>query len=260
MNAVLKYPGSKWRIAKEIVSMIPRHHSYLEPYFGSGAVFFNKIPSAIETINDLDNDVPNLFRCIRENPDRLASIVTAIPYSRYEYEAAYRVLSDDEYDRAVSFLIRCWMGYGYRTCGHTVGWKNDVQGRESMYALRAWYSLPDKILMIAERLKMVQIENRPALDVVRRFNYPNVFMYIDPPYVKDTRLSKRQQYKFEMTNTEHVDLLEELKRTDAKVMISGYESELYNDILTGWDKVYLKSNRENGAPTQEVIWMNYKLD
>lgn len=92
MNAVLKYPGSKWRIAKEIASMIPHHHSYVEPYFGSGAVFFNKSPSAIETINDLDNDVPNLFRCIRENPDRLASMVAAIPYSRYEYESAYRIL------------------------------------------------------------------------------------------------------------------------------------------------------------------------
>lgn len=129
-----------------------------------------------------------------------------------------------------------------------------------MYALRAWYSLPDKILLIAERLKTVQIENRPALDVIRRFNYPNVFMYIDPPYVKDTRLSKRQQYKFEMTNAEHVDLLEELKRTEAKVMISGYESELYNDLLTGWEKVYLRSNRESGKATQEVIWMNFKPD
>lgn len=74
MKAVLKYPGSKWRIAQNIISMIPNHHSYLEPYFGSGAVFFTKDPSAIETINDLDNDIPNLFKCIRNDPERLRQI------------------------------------------------------------------------------------------------------------------------------------------------------------------------------------------
>ena len=59
MKPVLKYPGSKWRIAGEIVARIPEHHTYLEPFFGSGAVFFSKEPSRIEMINDLDNNVPN---------------------------------------------------------------------------------------------------------------------------------------------------------------------------------------------------------
>ena len=89
MKAILKYPGSKWRIAAEIVKRIPEHHSYLEPYFGSGAVFFNKKPSDIEMINDLDNEVPNLFKCIRDDPGRLAARVTMTPYSRYEYETAH---------------------------------------------------------------------------------------------------------------------------------------------------------------------------
>ena len=132
MKAILKYPGSKWRIADEIVKRIPEHHSYLEPFFGSGAVFFNKESSAIETINDLDNEIPNLFRCIRDDPEKLAARVTLTPYSRYEYENAYGGVPADEYDQAMQFLIRCWQGYGYRVNGK-VGWKNDVQGRESMY-------------------------------------------------------------------------------------------------------------------------------
>ena len=86
MRSVLKYPGSKWRIAKWIVSMIPEHHSYLEPYFGSGAVFFTKPKSKIETINDLDNNVVNLFDIIRSNPEPLIKAVEATPYSRTEYE------------------------------------------------------------------------------------------------------------------------------------------------------------------------------
>lgn len=89
VKSILKYPGSKWRIAQWIISHFPKHHSYLEPFFGSGAVFFNKKPSNIETINDLDLNVVNLFRCIRENPVKLSKIVEATPYSRYEYDQAY---------------------------------------------------------------------------------------------------------------------------------------------------------------------------
>ena len=84
MRQVLKYPGSKWNIAGKLAGLIPEHHSYVEPYFGSGALFFTKPPSAIETINDLDSDVTNLFRCIREDSERLARIVMVIPYSRKE--------------------------------------------------------------------------------------------------------------------------------------------------------------------------------
>ena len=60
MRQVLKYPGSKWKIANQLAELIPDHHSYVEPFFGSGALFFNKLPSNIETINDMDHDVVNL--------------------------------------------------------------------------------------------------------------------------------------------------------------------------------------------------------
>ena len=76
MKPVLKYPGSKWRLAEWIVSLMPPHKSYLEPFFGSGAVFFKKPPSRIETINDLDGEIINLFRCIREQPEELMRAVT----------------------------------------------------------------------------------------------------------------------------------------------------------------------------------------
>ena len=93
-------------------------------------------------------------------------------------------------------MIRCWQGYGYRTNGNKTGWKNDVQGRERAYALKKWYRLPENIEVVAERLRTVQIECRPAIDLIERFNCENVFMYLDPPYVLKTRNSK--QYKHEM--------------------------------------------------------------
>ena len=87
MRTVLKYPGSKWNIAGQLVNLIPEHHSYVEPFFGSGAVLFNKQLSAIETVNDLDSNVVNLFRCIQVDPERLARMVMTTPFSREIYDS-----------------------------------------------------------------------------------------------------------------------------------------------------------------------------
>ena len=89
MRSVLKYPGSKWNIASRLVELIPEHHSYVEPFFGSGALLFNKPASDIETINDLDHDVVNLFRCIQEDAEHLAAMVMTTPFSREKYEDTY---------------------------------------------------------------------------------------------------------------------------------------------------------------------------
>ena len=260
MRNVLKYPGSKWNIAGQIINLIPEHHSYVEPYFGSGAVFFNKPASNIETINDLDSDVVNLFRCIQKDAEKLARIVATTPFSREVYDRQFETTEEktDPFERAAGFLVKCWQGHGFRTNGYKVGWKNDVQGRESMYALWNWYRLPEWIIDIVECLRQVQIENRPAMEVIKRFNYENVFMYIDPPYLLDTRAGK--QYKHEMTDADHEELLKELLQNKAKIMISGYESDMYNDYLKDWNKMHFSSCAEHGKQRTEVVWMNYEME
>ena len=262
MRTVLKYPGSKWNIASQLVELIPKHHSYVEPFFGSGAVLFNKPPSDIETINDLDSDVTNLFRCIQKDSERLSRLVMTTPFSREEYdrqfEGAAETLYASSFQRAAGFLIKCWQGHGFRTNGYKVGWKNDVVGRERAYALWNWYRLPEWIIDIAERLRMVQIENRPALEVIERFNHAGVFIYIDPPYVLGTRTGK--QYKHEMPDVEHEELLKISLQSKAKIMISGYESEMYNDYLAGWERKRFSSCAEHGKPRIETVWMNYEAD
>lgn len=260
MRQVLKYPGSKWNIARQLVELIPEHHSYVEPYFGSGAVLFNKPPSHIETVNDLDSDVTNLFKCIQKDSERLARLVMTTPFSREEYDKQFEGIDQTMYassfQRAAGFLIRCWQGHGFRTNGYKFGWKNDVVGRERAYALWNWYRLPEWIIDIAERLRKVQIENRPALEVIERFNYSNVFMYIDPPYILGVRAGK--QYKHEMSDSDHEEILKTALQSKAKIMISGYESDMYNDYLKGWNKVCFSSCAEHGKPRTEVVWMNYQ--
>lgn len=265
LNCVLKYPGSKWRIVDKLVELIPPHHTYLEPYLGSGAVFFRKAPSDIETINDLDWDVVNLFQCIREEPERLARLIMTTPYSRQMYEDAFKsdpimeVLSEgNRFLKACQFLVRCWQGHGFRSNGYKVGWKNDVQGRERMYALWNWYRLPEWVIEIAERLRRVQIECSPAIDLMERYDYENVFMYLDPPYLLGTRSGKQKQYKHEMSDEDHEEMLQKAIGSKAKIMISGYASEMYDDMLAGWRRKEFRSHAEMGNRWTEVVWMNYE--
>ncbi len=256
MKAVVKYPGSKWSIAQWIISFFPEHHSYVEPFFGSGAVLFNKHRSHIETVNDLDGNVVNLFECIRSDPEKLARSIYLTPYSREVYERVFRENPEDPFEKALNFYIRLNMGHGFRTTGEKVGWKNDVQGRARSYASQDWCNLPEKIIAAAERLRGVQIENRPAVDVIQRFNYPNVLIYCDPPYMLQTRHGK--QYRCEMKEADHIELLETLIQHKGYVIISGYETDLYNLVLNGWYKQSVKAYSQVHSLKKETVWMNFQ--
>ncbi len=256
MKAIFKYPGSKWGIARWIIGFFPEHHSYLEPFAGSLAVLMNKPRSNIETVNDLDGNVVNLFEWIRRDPERLAHEIYWTPYSRKVYEDAFAWTPEDSLGKAVNFYIRLNMGHGFRTNGEKVGWKNDVQGRERAYAAQDWGSLPERIMQAAERLRGVQIENRPAVDVIERFNYPNVLTYIDPPYVLSTRHGK--QYRYELEDKGQNELLDVVLGHKGAVMLSGYDNELYNDRLKGWHREETECRSQVGSRKREVLWMNFE--
>lgn len=252
----MKYPGSKWGIADWIIGYFPEHHSYLEPFLGSGAVLFHKPRSNIETVNDLDGNVINLFEWIKTDPERLAYEIYYTPYARQAYEKAFSCQPKDSLQKAVNFYIRLNMGHGFRTNGEKVGWKNDVQGRERAYAAKDWCDLPQKIYQAAERLRGVQIECRPAVELIRRFNHPGVLIYADPPYVLSTRHGK--QYKHEMDDTEQNVLLDALIAHKGPVILSGYENELYNQRLYGWHKEETTSHTQVGSKKREILWMNFE--
>lgn len=257
-NAVIKYPGSKWGMAKTIIDLFPEHHSYLEPFLGSGAVLFKKPRSNIETVNDLDDNVVNLFEWIRKDPERLAHEICWTPYARKIYDDSYVLEPKDSLEKAVYFYIRLNMGYGFRTNGEKTGWKNDIQGREKAYAAQDWCSLPEKIMQAAERLRGVQIECRPAVDVIQRFNHSKVLIYADPPYVLSTRHGK--QYRYEMDDPAQNDLLDVLLAHKGPVVLSGYDNELYNDRLRGWYRKEMISYSQVASKKKEVLWMNYNPD
>lgn len=255
MKSILKYPGSKWGIASWIIDFFPEHHSYLEPFFGSGAVLFNKTRSNIETVNDLDDNVTNLFEWIKKDPERLAKEIYFTPYARQVYEESYRRVEKNSLYKAVNFYIRCQMGHGFRTTGERVGWKRDVQARERAYAAKDWSELPDQILQAAERLRGVQIENRPAVELIEKFNFRNVLIYCDPPYMLSTRHGK--QYRKELDNSGHEELLEVLRCHKGPALVSGYDNALYNELLKDWCRKEIDTYTQSNSKRREVVWMNY---
>lgn len=256
MNTLLNYPGAKWGMAKQIVSLMPPHRSYLEPFFGSGAVLFNKPPSAIETVNDIDGDIVNFFRVLREQPDDLADAIALTPYSRDVFDDAHENRGSSDFDRAYRFAVRSKMGHGFKTYQKT-GFKMDVYARENSYAVKCWNRLPGDLLKAAVRLKDVQIEHRPALDLIRRFNYDNVLIYADPPYLLNTRGGK--QYRHEMTERDHVQLLDALKQHKGTVILSGYPSEMYDRELAGWSRIDRKAYNQNSDQRTEMLWCNFDV-
>ena len=256
MNAVLKYPGAKNRLAPWICKYIPEHKVYVEPFFGGGAVFFNKEPSYLEIINDIDGDVVNFFQVLRDNPDEIIDKIRFTPYARDEYNSAYgSCKEEDSAERARIFAVKCWQGFG---CGNRYknGYRRGI-GETSPNPARAWDKLPETLLLAADRLKNAQIENYDAIRLIESVRGGNTFIYCDPPYLEGTR--KKYLYNHEMEDDAHERLLDVLVKSDCKIMISGYENELYNKRLKGWRKESKNTTAECSVKRTEVIWMNYEI-
>lgn len=254
MKAILKYPGAKNRLAEWIVSYIPEHKVYLEPYAGSLAVFLNKPRSHIETVNDIHDEVVNFFKVVRDKGDDLYDRLKNTPYSRTEYDFSYQLMStDDDVERARKFCVRCWQGFGCSNVYHS-GFKSGQQA-VSPNPAKGWTQLPETIKEAIERLKGVQIEHLDAVELIKRYNTPDVFIYLDPPYLNRTR--KDHLYKHEMSDKQHIELLEIIIKHPGKILISGYENDLYNEMLQNWRKAHKNTIAESGHKRIETLWMNY---
>lgn len=253
MKAVLSYPGSKWNLAKWIINHIPPHTTYLEPFFGSGAVFFNKTPSKTETINDIDDNVVNLFQVIRDQPQELIALIEMTPWARHEYLISFEKTGDALED-ARRFLIRCWQAFASPTYSKP-GWRNDINALKYSSLTSTWKKLPVRILNMVDRLKNAQIDNQPALKIIERYHSKNVLIYADPPYPAGTKQGKKL-YKYEMTDFEHIQLLDTLNSHPGPVLLSGYACSLYDKRLKSWTRHTIQAQNGRGRKKEEVLWVN----
>jgi DNA adenine methylase len=248
---VLKYRGSKWRLAPWIIAQFPPHTTYIEPFFGSGAVFFSKAPVAHEILNDLSGDVVNLFRMVREHGRALAALIQMTPWSRAEYDASYAAC-DERLEAARRFLVRCWQAQHLDFTRHTA-WRHHGPAAHTAVTV-LWAQLPHRLLQAVARLQQAEIECLPALQVIAKHARSDVLLYVDPPYVLQTR-GRRRLYAKEMQDDEHVQLLQALNAHPGPVVLSGYPSHLYEQHLGRWQRSEAPAIAEGGGRRTEVLWV-----
>ncbi len=251
-SAALRYPGSKWSWATIITSHFGAHYHYVEPYFGSGAVFFTKDVSPHELINDTNHLVVNFFRVLRDSTEELQFALEATPWSREEYTHSH-VLTGNELEDARRFVVRIWQAHASDLAKKT-GWKNRGSKQRARGMSQRWLRVPAELAELAERLKDAEIESRPAVDVMKRFATRDTLIYADPPYLPETRT--QTMYAQEMTREDHVEMLHVLAAHPGPVVLSGYDNALYDQQLPDWRKAMVKPPKvEGGASRTEVLWI-----
>lgn len=258
---VLRYHGGKWRIAPWIISHFPPHRVYVEPFGGAASVLMRKPRSDVEFYNDLDDQMVNLFRVLRDHGAELERRLRLTPFARSEFELSYEP-TEDPIERARRTVVRAQMGFGTSALVRTrTGFRRtSYRNKKTGYA-SDWAEYHSAIAAIVERLQGVCIERADALDLIHTLDGPDVLFYVDPPYVHSTRgkVSGSYGYAYEMTDDQHRDLAAALHHVEGMVVLSGYPSDLYDDLYGDWRRVErcTRAQGNRGAVERvEVLWLN----
>lgn len=259
MKPPIQYFGAKGNIAEQLVALMPEHRGYIEPYAGSLAVLLAKPPAKIEVVNDLDERLMTFWRVLRDSPDELLRVADLTPHSREELERAAALDATTDLELARQVWVLLTQGRS-RTMKRT-GWRYYADPRGTNASFQTYMdAYRARIGPAFDRLRSVSLECRPAVDVIARFGkYPENLLYVDPPYVHETRRGAR--YSHEMTEGDHRALAASLSKCKAMVMLSGYESELYRELYGGWYQVRLGARSDNAKHRSvvETVWSNVPL-
>lgn len=252
----LRWLGGKWRVAEWIIATFPPHVCYVEPFGGAMNVLLQKPLSALEVYNDLDREVVGFFKVLRSRTNDLIRAIQLTPFCRDELEEAFEP-TDDPLEAARRFYVRCWQafspGSGYDA---NPSWRAQSDWARGKSVTDEWNQI-EHLTAIVERIKRVQIENRPAEEVIRRFDTPKTLFYVDPPYVATSRtMGTQSKYRHEMGEAEHRRLAELLRSVQGMVILSGYQSTLYADLYKDWQRISKSTTTNGNNQATEYLWLS----
>jgi DNA adenine methylase len=255
--------GGKYSHLDWLLPLLPECHHYCEPFGGSAAVLLNRAPSPVETYNDIDGEVSNFFRVLRNQSNRLTKAIGLTPFSREEFLIACLTNGEkiSDIERARRFFVRARQvrtGLAQTaTVGRWANCKNTTRSGMSGVVSR-WLGSVEAMPTIAERLLRVQIENRPAAEVIKLYDDKGTLFYCDPPYPHASR-SDSKAYGDEMTDAEHIELARVLHRVKAKVAMSGYRCDLMDTLYKDFKRYDASSKLCHSVkkPRSEALWVNY---
>jgi len=249
----LRYYGGKWKLAPWIISYFPEHKNYVEPCGGAASVLLQKPRSPLETYNDLDGNVVNFFRVLRDKPEELIRKIKLTPWARAEYELSL-TMDGDDVERARRFFVVSVMSFNGATDleNGRYGWKIVKGGVSEAYKLYG-----KDFDLVVSRLRDVQIENRSALYVIQTYDSLDTLTYFDPPYVVSSRCQD-DGYALEWTDADHANAAELLRACAGYVVVSGYACPLYADLYEhhGWQRVDTMAQTNSGGKRVESLWLS----
>ena len=243
--------------------------TYVEPFGGGASVLLARDPAPIEVYNDIDSDIVNFFKMLRDDFAEFQRLVSLTPVSREEYYFCRDTWKDCEGPER----YRRWFVVARNSFGGIFGssWGSSVtlSSRGMASTTSKWLSIIELLPEISDRLLRVQIENQDWRTILKRFDRKETLFYLDPPYVHSTRNSG--EYNFEMSDADHVELIERIKELKGMVLLSGYNNEIYD---LDWEKHEIntisfaaaKTGRNQGAGSgkkhlgrTECLWENEAL-
>lgn len=263
------YFGSKQRLASRIAEILPPHNAWVEAFCGSAAVTLVKKPAPIEIINDIDQQIINFFKQLREKPEELCEAIELTPYAREEFALSKTVdTTQSPLEQARRFLAASMMtvngafGSNHSGRNHSGFSYSQSYSRNGLEArVSRWNALPERLRKVVERLKTVRVESRDARELVKMFlDKPATLVYLDPPYL----MKRNHGYNMDANEESfHRDLLTVCCRARCMVLISGYDNPLYSSVLTrkrGWRRVRIETHTRDTKGKDyartEVLWKN----
>ena len=268
----LKWHGGKHYLAKKIIEMMPTHVTYVEPYAGGLSVLLTKDhQDCNEVVNDRNHELIEFWRVLADQTlfAQFQRFVDCIPFSEWHWDHVESIRSGEYasgYDarvcRAVAFFVFCRLSMAGRMKSFAPLTKTRLRRRMNEQA-SAWLNAVEGLSDVHERLKRVAILDDDAVTVIQKMDCPVTLVYADPPYLHETRATTGE-YDHEMTEAQHVELLDVLAKMQGKFLLSGYRSPLYDEYAqrSGWrlTEVELPNNAASGGEKRrmvECIWSNF---
>ena len=252
---------------KHILNLFPEHKTYVEGFGGAGHVIFSKKPSGVDVYNDIHEGLYNLFKVLRDKElsQELIYRLQLTPYSRKEYEDcrdSWRY-EEDDVEKARKFYTSVIQSFN--CLGRTWKYSKTIHRKGMSQTVSSWLNkIDNKMIDIVERSREIQIENKDILDLIDTYDNKDTLFYLDPPYVPETRKNKKA-YKYELSADDHVKLVNRILNIEGKVILSGYENDIYKKLEeNGWSKIllgeyHIKSAGKNNKKGKEFIWINYSI-
>jgi len=257
------YFGGKQLLAPKLLQHFPAEAKcYVEPFFGGGGMFFG-VPKGlydIEVVNDINRSVVTFFKVLRDREEELVRACKLTPYAQDEHTACADPTEDppDELETARRLWVRQTQSY----CGiqQNASWHRGTHYRS--FAQNTDNAIKD-LYELADRLRRVEICNGDAVELVERYSHPGVFLYLDPPYLQETR-GDTGSYQYEMSVEGHRKLAKAAcaaRDAGAMVAVSGYAHPLYDELYPGWRVAEIEAWTAIAASEDnkrtELLWLSY---